>query len=68
MHGFGTHTYSFINAQDERVWVKFHFKTLQGIANISDARIRQHRSAPIARATSATCSRRSSAATSRAGA
>ena len=30
MHGFGSHTYSFINAQQERFWVKFHFKTLQG--------------------------------------
>jgi catalase len=37
MHGFGSHTYSLINAQGERVWVKFHFKSLQGIANISDA-------------------------------
>lgn len=30
MHGFGSHTYSFINAEQERFWVKFHFKTLQG--------------------------------------
>ena len=30
MHGFGSHTYSFINAKQERVWVKFHFRTLQG--------------------------------------
>jgi catalase len=37
MHGFGSHTYSFINAKNERVWVKFHFKSLQGIANIGDA-------------------------------
>lgn len=28
--GFGSHTYSFINADGERFWVKFHFKTLQG--------------------------------------
>jgi catalase len=33
MHGFGSHTYSFINAQNERFWVKFHFKTQQGIRN-----------------------------------
>ena len=32
MHGFGSHTFSFINAQNERFWVKFHFKTQQGIA------------------------------------
>ena len=36
MHGFGSHTYSFINAQDERFWVKFHFKTMQGIACLTD--------------------------------
>lgn len=36
MHGFGSHTYSFINAQDERFWVKFHFKTMQGIANFTN--------------------------------
>lgn len=37
MHGFGSHTYSFINAQNERFWVKFHFVTQQGIANLTDA-------------------------------
>jgi catalase len=31
MNGFGSHTYSFINADNERFWVKFHFKTQQGI-------------------------------------
>jgi catalase len=31
LNGFGSHTYSFINARNERHWVKFHFKTLQGI-------------------------------------
>jgi catalase len=35
-HGFGSHTYSFLNAKNERFWVKFHFKTLQGIANFTD--------------------------------
>ena len=33
VHGFGSHTYSFLNAANERVWVKFHFKTQQGIKN-----------------------------------
>ncbi|MDO5657160.1 MAG: catalase [Paracoccus sp. (in: a-proteobacteria)] len=33
MHGFGSHTYSFWNNEGVRVWVKFHFKTQQGIAN-----------------------------------
>jgi catalase len=37
MHGFGSHTYSFINAKNERHWVKFHFKTMQGIENLTDA-------------------------------
>ena len=36
MHGFGSHTYSFINAKGERFWVKFHFKSLQGIANLTN--------------------------------
>ena len=31
MNGYGSHTYSFINAKNERFWVKFHFKTGQGI-------------------------------------
>jgi len=34
MNGYGSHTYSFINADNERFWVKFHFKTQQGIQNI----------------------------------
>src|SRR5690606_9054939 len=37
MHGFGSHTYSFINANNERFWVKFHFRTQQGIQNLTDA-------------------------------
>ncbi len=37
MHGFGSHTFSFINAQNERCWVKFHFHTQQGIKNLTDA-------------------------------
>jgi catalase len=36
MHGFGSHTFSFINAEGERHWVKFHFITQQGIVNLSD--------------------------------
>jgi len=37
MHGFGSHTYSFINAAQERFWVKFHFKSQQGIRNWTNA-------------------------------
>ncbi len=34
MNGYGSHTYSLINANNERVWVKFHVKTMQGIKNL----------------------------------
>jgi len=37
MHGFGSHTYSFWNEAGERYWVKFHFRTQQGIENLTDA-------------------------------
>lgn len=37
MNGFGSHTYSFINAKNERFWVKFHFKTQQGIQCLTQA-------------------------------
>lgn len=37
MHGFGSHTFSFINADNERFWVKFHFKSQQGIENLTNA-------------------------------
>ena len=37
MHGFGSHTFSFINAQNERFWVKFHWRSQQGIKNLTDA-------------------------------
>jgi catalase len=33
MNGYGSHTFSLINDKNERVWVKFHFKTAQGIKN-----------------------------------
>ncbi|WP_461663652.1 catalase [Humidesulfovibrio sp.] len=37
MHGFGSHTFSFINKKNERFWCKFHFRTQQGIKNLTDA-------------------------------
>ncbi|NVD72537.1 catalase [Duganella sp. BJB1802] len=37
MHGFGSHTFSFISPKNERFWVKFHFVCQQGIENFSDA-------------------------------
>jgi catalase len=37
MHGFGSHTFSMINAKGERHWVKFHWVCQQGIKNLTDA-------------------------------
>ncbi len=37
VNGYGSHTYSLINPSGERFWVKFHFKTLQGIQTITNA-------------------------------
>lgn len=36
MHGFGSHTFSMINDNNERVWVKFHLVSQQGIKNLTD--------------------------------
>ncbi len=36
LNGYSSHTYSFINDKNERVWCKFHFKTNQGIRNLMD--------------------------------
>ncbi len=36
MNGYGSHTYSMINSNNERVWVKFHLKTNQGIEYLTD--------------------------------
>ncbi len=37
MNGYGSHTYSFWNAEGERFWVKFHFKTQQGHKHFTNA-------------------------------
>tara|TARA_Y100000780_G_scaffold232562_1_gene266495 strand:+ start:216597 stop:218033 length:1437 start_codon:yes stop_codon:yes gene_type:complete len=34
MNGYGSHTFSLWNKDKERFWVKFHFKTDQGIKNL----------------------------------
>ncbi len=36
MNGYGSHTFQWVNAESERHWVKFHFKTNQGIRCLSD--------------------------------
>lgn len=35
MHGYGSHTFLWVNAKGERVWVKYHFRTNQGIKNLT---------------------------------
>jgi catalase len=35
MNGYGSHTYSWMNAEGGRFWVKYHFKTVQGIENFT---------------------------------
>ncbi|NLR76291.1 catalase [Leeia aquatica] len=37
LNGYGSHTYSFINARNERFWVKFHFKSMQGHSFYTDS-------------------------------
>lgn len=41
MHGFGSHTFSFISPANERFWVKFTWKTAQGIHNLTDEQASQ---------------------------
>jgi catalase len=36
MHGFGSHTFKWVNAEGDGVWVKYHFKTEQGVKNLSN--------------------------------
>jgi len=35
MHGYGSHTFLWANAAGERFWVKYHFKSVQGIDNFT---------------------------------
>jgi len=37
MNGYGSHTFTWVNAKAEAFFVKYHFKTDQGIANFTDA-------------------------------
>ena len=67
MNGYSSHTYSWLNADNELFWVKYHFKTDQGIEFLTqeegDEMAGDRRRLRI----SATCTRRSSAAITRAG-
>lgn len=42
MHGFGSHTFSFWNKQGERFWIKWHFKTQQGIKTVRSELAHEH--------------------------
>ncbi len=35
MHGFGSHTFKWTNSEGDGVWIKYHFKTQQGVKNIT---------------------------------
>src|ERR1700741_975639 len=37
MDGFSSHTYMWVNASGEKVWVRYHFITDQGIENLTQA-------------------------------
>ncbi len=37
MDGFSSHTYMWVNAAGDKFWVKYHFKTDQGIENLTQA-------------------------------
>lgn len=44
MNGYGSHTFSLISKTNVCTWVKFHFKTQQGIKNFTDAEAVQMKS------------------------
>lgn len=35
MHGFGSHTFKWTNDEGDGVWIKYHFKTEQGVKNLT---------------------------------
>jgi len=41
MQGYGSHTYQWINAEGERFWVKYHFKSNQGVNSMSSEQAEQ---------------------------
>lgn len=36
MNGYGSHTFKWVNEDGEAVWVKYHFKTDQGVKNMTN--------------------------------
>ena len=63
MNGYSSHTYSWMNAAGERFWVKYHFKTVQGIENFTLAEADGDGRPRIPTSTVATCGTRSPPAT-----
>ena len=63
MNGYTSHTYMWVNAAGERFWVKYHFKTDQGIETSSPRRRPTGSPARMPTTTGAICSRRSSGVT-----
>ena len=41
LNGYGSHTFSLVNDANRRVWVKFHFKTMQGIECLTPAQAKR---------------------------
>jgi catalase len=37
MNGYGSHTFSWVSGGGERFWVKYHFKTVQGVESYTEA-------------------------------
>lgn len=37
MNGYGSHTYWWVNSKGEGFWVKWHFKSMQGIKNLNSS-------------------------------
>ncbi len=67
MNGYGSHTYMWVNAAGEKFWVKYHFHTQPGHGVLQQRRSRRDGRAATPTSTAATCSRRSRAASIRAG-
>jgi len=40
-NGYGSHTFMWVNPAGERFWIKYHFKTDQGIENFTDAEAKE---------------------------
>ena len=59
MNGYGSHTFMWDNAGGEKFWVKYHFKTDQGIENFTDAEAPRRWRPRTPTSTSATCTPRS---------